>query len=182
MATPSLDDRYSRGAIAFHWIIAALILFNLWLGLFHESLPREWKVMPVHKATGITILVLSIGRLIWRLTHRPPHLPLAMPGWEKTLAKATHWIFYALLIVMPLTGWAMSSTGNPPRPLNWYGLFPIPYLPVPPAIGDASHDAHTVLGYLMAVLVAVHIAAAFRHHWMLRDAVLWRMAPILRRP
>ena len=54
-------DRYSRGAIAFHWVIAALVLFNLWLGIFHDSLPREWKVMPVHKSVGITILALTLG-------------------------------------------------------------------------------------------------------------------------
>ena len=97
-------DRYSRGAIAFHWVIAALVLFNLWLGLFHDSLPREWKVMPVHRSIGITILVLSIGRLAWRLAHRPPAFADSLAGWEKALATTAHWLFYALLIVMPLTG------------------------------------------------------------------------------
>ena len=173
-------DRYTRGAIAFHWIIAAAILFNLWLGIWHESLPREWRVMPVHKATGITILVLSVARLAWRLTHRPPPLPATVPGWERAAAKAVHRTFYFLMIAVPLAGWAMSSVGTPPRPLDWYGLFPIPYLPVSAAVGDLGHDAHVILGYALAALVVIHIAAALRHHLLLRDATLVRMLPVLR--
>ena len=115
-------DRYSRGAIAFHWVIAALVLFNLWLGLFHDDLPREWKVMPVHKSVGVTILVLSIGRLAWRLMHKPPHLPDLMPAWEKAAAKAVHWIFYALLFILPLTGWVYSSDPEKIRVVSWFWM------------------------------------------------------------
>ena len=167
-------DRYSRGAIAFHWAIAALVLFNLWLGLFHDSLPREWKVMPVHKSVGITVLALSLGRLAWRLTHQPPHLPQGMPGWEKTLAKAVHWVFYALLILLPLTGWLMSSNPARPRPISWFWQFELPVLPATPAMADAAHSLHGPLGYLMT---ALHIAAALRHHFLLRDGALVRMLP-----
>ena len=170
-------DRYSRGAIAFHWVIAALVLFNLWLGLFHDSLPREWKVMPVHKSVGITILVLSIARLAWRLGHRPPHLPERMPRWEKLLAKTVHWLFYALLIVLPLTGWLFSSNPDRPRPFSWFFLFDLPLLPATPALAGAAHEAHEVLGLTMAALVLIHIAAALRHHFILRDRVLVRMLP-----
>lgn len=175
-------DRYTRGAIAFHWVIAAAVLFNLWLGLFHESLPREWKVMPVHKATGITILVLSLARLAWRLTHRPPPLPADVASWERTVAHATHWTLYFLTIAMPLTGWIMASAGNPPRPLDWYGLFPIPHLPVGAATGEFGSVAHMILGYALAALAVLHILAALRHHLLLRDATLVRMLPVLRAP
>lgn len=170
-------DRYSRGAIAFHWVIAALVLFNLWLGLFGESLPRDWGAMPVHKSVGITILVLSIARLGWRLTHRPPHFPDRTPGWEKALAKSVHWLFYALMIVLPLTGWLMSSSPDKPRPFSWFYLFDVPLLPATPALAGFAHEAHELLGFTMAALVSLHIAAALRHHFLLRDRVLVRILP-----
>ena len=170
-------DRYSRGAIAFHWVIAALVLFNLWLGLFHDSLPREWKVMPVHKSVGITVLVLTLGRIVWRLTHKPPHLPDRMPAWERHAAKGVHFILYALLLILPLTGWLLSSNPEKPRPIEWFFLFKLPVLPATPGIAGAAHQAHELLGWSMAILVVIHIAAAFRHHFLLRDRVLGRMLP-----
>jgi cytochrome b561 len=178
-------DRYSSVAIAFHWTIAAAIIFNLVLGLFHDGLPRDWQVMPVHKALGITILVLSVGRLAWRLAHRPPLLATNTAPWERTVALAAHWILYALMIIMPLTGWAMSSVGRnggAPRPLTWFWLFDIPYLPVTPGVAGISHESHEILGYLMAALVVLHIAAALRHHLILRDSTLARMLPIVGSP
>jgi cytochrome b561 len=174
-------DRYSRGAIAFHWIIAALVLFNLWLGLFHDALPREWKVMLVHKSVGVTILVLTIGRLAWRLMHRPPAFPAAMPGWERALAKATHWAFYALLFILPLTGWIFSSNPERLRPVSWFGLFELPILPVAADFAEAAKETHEILGFVMAGLVLIHIAAALRHHLLLKDNVLARMLPWAKR-
>jgi cytochrome b561 len=174
-------DRYSRGAIAFHWIIAALVLFNLWLGLFHERLPRDWKVMPVHKSVGITVLALTLGRIAWRLAHKPPHFPDAMPALEKRMAKSVHFLLYALLLIMPLTGWLMSSDPVRPRPVSWFFLFDLPVLPATSALADGAHETHELLGWLMAGLVVIHIAAALRHHLILRDRVLVRMLPRLSR-
>lgn len=174
-------DRYSRGAIAFHWVTAALVLFNLWLGLFHDSLPREWKVMPVHKSVGVTILVLTLGRIAWRLTHKPPRLPDLMPAWEKIAARASHYILYALLLILPLTGWLLSSNPEKPRPIEWFFLFKLPVLPATPDIARAAHETHEILGVTMAVLVVIHVAAALRHHFLLRDRVLARMLPGVRR-
>lgn len=173
-------DSYTRSAIAFHWAIAVAIIVNLAIGIGHDAMPRGWGVMPFHKALGITILVLSVARLAWRLTHRPPPLPATAPTWERTLAAATHWTLYALTIAVPLTGWMMSSGGNPPRPLSWFGLFPIPHLPVDKASAGFGGEAHEVLGYALAALVVLHVLAALRHHLILRDATLVRMLPILR--
>lgn len=173
-------DRYSSVAIAFHWTIGLLIIVNLIFGIFHDSMPKDWAVMPFHKSVGITVLVLSIARLGWRLTHTPPSLPDGMPGWERAVSKLTHWAFYALIIILPLTGWMMSSGGTPPRPLNWFGLFPIPYLPVDKAAAGFGHEAHEILGYLTVVLVVLHVGAALRHHFILRDSVLTRMLPASR--
>lgn len=170
-------DRYSRGAIAFHWTIAALVLFNLWLGLFHDVLPREWQVIPVHRSVGITVLMLTFGRIVWRLAHRPPHLPDMIPAWERAIAKAVHFILYALLLILPVTGWLMVSNPAKLRPFSWFSLFVVPPLPATPAIAHSAHEMHELLGYLMTALVVIHIAAALRHHFLLRDKVLARILP-----
>ncbi|WP_326524894.1 cytochrome b [Sphingomonas sp.] len=173
-------DRYSTGAIVFHWLIAVAIIVNLWLGIAHDSLPRDWKAMPVHKALGITVLVLSLARLAWRLRHQPPPLVGDMPAWERGAATASHWALYALTIAVPLTGWLMVSGGAVRRPLDWFGLFPLPYLPVGRAAGSFGHEAHEVLGFALLGLAVLHVVAALRHHLILRNPTLVRMLPILR--
>jgi len=166
---PFQGSRYSGIAILFHWTIAVLVLVNLWIGLVGGS-------MPAHKAIGITVLVLTLGRIGWRLGHRPPPLPPATPAWERLAAHAAHRLFYLLLLVLPLSGWAMVS-GTRRNPLDWFGLFPIPYLPIPPSLAHLGHDAHGLIGFAMLGLVALHVAAALRHHFLLRDDVLSRMLP-----
>ena len=168
-------DRYNNVARALHWMIAILILFNLFLGFAHDALPREWKVMPVHKSIGLTVLALTLLRILWRLTHRAPPLPAEMPVWEKGMAHATHFAFHAFMLAMPLTGWIMSSAGN--RPLNWFFLFDIPKFAVSKddAIVGVSGEAHEIMGFVWAALIIVHILAALRHHFILKDNVLRRM-------
>lgn len=169
-------ERYNRTAIALHWVTAVLILFNLWLGLAHDSLPSDWKVMPAHKAVGITVLALTLVRIGWRLAHSAPPAPTDVPAWQGMAAKASHFLLYAFLLFMPLTGWAMVS-GSKRRPLEWFGLFDIPYLPVSDAVAGFGHEAHELLGWGMIGLLVVHVAAALRHHFLLRDNVLARMTP-----
>lgn len=104
--------RYTRVAIWLHWIIAALILFNLATGFFHESLLRG--TIPFHISSGITILALSLFRIVWRLTHRPPPFPAEMRMWERVLARIVHFCLYAAMLLVPLSGWAMISANPPP--------------------------------------------------------------------
>lgn len=168
---------YSRVAMWFHCTIAALVIVNLAIGLLHDVIGG----MAIHKAMGITVLALTAGRVAWRLTHRPPPLPAHTPAWERGVAHATHWTLYLLMIAMPVTGWLMVSGGPTRRPLTWFGLFDIPYLPVGPATGGFGQEAHELLGWLMLGLVVLHVAAALRHRLILRDGILARMAPALER-
>ena len=170
----SASPRYSRVAIVFHWTIAALVVANLAIGLLHESLLPG--TIPLHMAIGLTVLALTAGRIAWRLGHRPPPLPAEIPSWARGSAHALHATLYFLMIAMPLTGWAMGSGRDVPRPVSWFGLFDVPPLPIGKAAGHFGHEAHEILGWAMLVLVAIHVAAALRHHFLLRDGVLARMS------
>jgi len=176
-ATTTPYDRYSTGAIWFHWIIAALIIFNIIVGILHDPIPALRALMGAHKAVGITVLLLSVGRIGWRLAHRPPPLPAYLAAWERKTAVTVRSLFYVLMLVMPLSGWLMSSASAHPRPIYWFGLFRIPLLPVPHAVEPPASTTHAVLGYLFAVLVVLHILGALRHHFVLRDTVLTRVVP-----
>jgi cytochrome b561 len=171
--------RYSRVAILLHWTIAALILVNLYLGLFHEDMskPVRATMMFYHKSIGLTVLALTLLRLAWRLGHRPPPYDAALKKWEVGLARATHWTFYVLLFALPLTGWLLISTGG--KPTSVFGLFSVPALPV--SRGDDAHDlfdnVHVVLGWAMLVLVVLHVAGALKHQLQGHRQVFGRMAP-----
>lgn len=171
--------RYGAVAIAFHWTIAVLILTNLALGMLADGIEDAWGAspIPIHKSIGLTVLVLSLARLAWRLGHRPPPLPEHVGPAERGAAHGVHWILYTLMVLMPLTGWIMSSAGK--YPLSWFGLFPVPKFPVTKgdAIVGLSANGHGLLGWLLLALAIGHIAAALRHHYLLRDQVLRRMWP-----
>ncbi len=172
--------RYTRVAMGLHWVIAALIVVNLVIGLLHEPFPAVRALMPAHKAIGVTVLALTLARIGWRLTHRAPPLPATVTPWQRGAAQRAHVGRYLLMLALPLTGWALVSGGER-RPLSWFGLFPLPYLPVSPAAADAADNAHGLLGWLALALLAVHAGAALYHRLLLRDGVLGRMAPALER-
>lgn len=167
-------ERYSSGAIVFHWLIALLVVTNLALALLYESLLDGVKwVMPAHMAIGITVLVLTLVRIAWRLGHRPPPLPLT--GWQRGAVKAVHVAFYVLLLAVPLAGWAFVSGAAKRFPITWFGLFDIPFLPVSRAAGGIAKEAHEIMAFLVLGLIVLHVAAALRHHYLLRDDGLTRM-------
>ncbi len=175
--------RYTRAAMWFHWIIAALIAANLLLGFFHDDFgraARAW-LMFFHKATGITILGLSVARLGWRLGHRPPPFDELLRQWERRLARGVHGLFYLLMIAVPLTGWMLSSSIN--RPTDFFGLFEIAPLPVPRSddAHDLFEDGHELLAKLMLGLLFLHVTGAVKHHLQGHRHLIGRMAPWLHR-
>ncbi|MDX2233051.1 MAG: cytochrome b [Hyphomonadaceae bacterium] len=185
-ATPAAEERYSAVAIALHWIIALALAWQLSLGFGMESLPRADRgaAMGVHKALGITILVLSLARLAWRLTHKPPPLPAGMPALDRALSSAVHVGFYVIMIGAPLGGWAMSSASTRAGPISFWGLFDVPKLPLPKsdALAGQLYVGHAAAGYLALLLIALHIAGVVKHMFGDGRDVLWRMVPGLDRP
>ncbi len=170
-------NRYSRTAVWLHWIIAILIITNIGLVELSEDLSREARApyMDLHKAIGISVLVFSLLRLIWRFGHKPPPLPDGMAGWQRLLASTTHFLFYVLMIGLPLSGWIWMSTY--PAPIGFFGLFEIPLWPVEgqKALQEILHEGHEIGGRIMFLLIILHVAAAFYHQFLLRDKLLNRM-------
>ncbi len=173
--TIAADHRYNRGARALHWIIAVLVIGNIAGGLLNEALEDTINVIPLHKSVGMTVLALTLVRIAWRFTWRAPPMPAGTGRTEAVAARGVHLGFYGLMLAMPLSGWIMASAGK--YPLTWFGLFDLPKLAVTrtdPAY-LVGREAHELLGWLFAALAVLHIAAALRHHFILRDRVLERM-------
>jgi cytochrome b561 len=187
MTLPSTQSlSYTRTAKLLHWLIALLIIGMLALGWTMgkvSDMSLKFSLFQLHKSIGITILLLSLIRLGWRLTHTAPPLPTGMPLWEKAAAHITHTLFYILIIGMPLTGWIMVSSSTRGIPTMLYGLVQLPNLPyfsTLPNKGDVGHSfgwLHGNLAFLLAGLIVLHIGAAWKHHLFNRDDVLTRMAP-----
>lgn len=173
----STGERYGRVAIGFHWTIAALVILNLALGILHEQVgrPLSREMITVHKSVGVTVLVLTLLRLAWRLGHRAPRLPEDVPGWDRGLAHASQWLMYIGMVALPVTGWWMAA-GPTPHPFQWFGLFTMPAFPLTEG-ADGAHSAHVVMGWTMLALVLLHVAGALRHQVLLHDRVLDRMWP-----
>jgi cytochrome b561 len=175
-------SRYSTVAIALHWLIGLAIIGNLIGGLTNDAFPPDQRaiVMGLHKSMGLLILLLSLARIGWRLANPPPPLPAHMTGGERLAARATHIGFYALMLMLPLSGWALASAGK--RPLEFFWAFLVPKLPVDAAMRGVFGETHEILGWVMIALLTLHILAVAKHQWFDRDNVLARMLPGRRHP
>jgi cytochrome b561 len=180
MATPT-PERYDSVSQSLHWLIALLAFVLLAMGKFGDIDADEGPLFGWHTSLGLSVLLLMLVRLAWRLTHAVPP-PAAGPVWQRGAARFTHLAFYALLILLPLSGWLM--TGAEGEALSWFGLFDVPALPV--AGGEESEDwleeTHEILGNLLLLLAGLHVLAGLKHHFMDRDGVLARMMPGGRHP
>ena len=177
--------RYSAVSLTFHWLTAVLVLIQILLITAHEATegPMSREFVMAHKSVGLTILVLTLARIGWRLANPALPIPPGTPNWQRIIARGTHVLFYVLLIGLPLGGWAASSAGG--RAIEWFGLFTWPALPVPQSrdLARSFMDAHEAGVKVLYVLLALHIGAALKHHFLDRDNVLHRMLPFIpRRP
>jgi cytochrome b561/polyisoprenoid-binding protein YceI len=162
-----------------HWLIVALVALQAGLGLTGLMLPigmEKLAVLARHKSVGITILGLATLRLLWRWLNPTPPLPANLRPYERLLARFTHAALYVLLLAMPLTGWIMSSARG--FTVSWFNLFELPNLvPKSERLYAAMIRTHAALATALALVIALHIAAALKHHFVLKDDTLRRMLP-----
>jgi cytochrome b561 len=172
-------DGWGRVSIALHWLTFLLVLGLAIVGLYMSELPAspfKVQVYALHKSTGLTVLALTALRLLWRLFEGRPAMLAGTPRWQQWLARLTHYGLYALLILVPCSGWWFNSTAG--FPLRWFGLFKVPPLGAfDLAYKQQARDTHELLFWVLATLVALHAAAALWHHYRLHDRTLARMLP-----
>ena len=175
-------ERYTGVAITLHWLIAAAILCTFLLAQYMTALqlsPVKLKLYSYHKWIGVTIFLLVLIRLAWRVTHRPPLPPASMPAWQHSAARIAHFFLYVLTLAIPVSGWLMSSASG--FQVVYLGQIPIPdLLAKNKAMADQLKELHEALNWLMVLVVALHVAAALKHHLVDRDDVLRRMLPFLK--
>ena len=172
-------QRYTGVAIGLHWLIGLMILISFGVGLYMVDLslsPTKLRLYSWHKWAGVTIFTLVLIRGFWRLTHTAPALPVDMPRWQRVAANALHYLLYALMIAIPLSGWLMSSAKG--FQTVYFGVLPIPdLLDKNKELGETLALVHKALNYTMIGIVIVHAAAALKHHFIDKDDILRRMLP-----
>ncbi len=180
---PLAAGRYTGVAIAAHWLLGLGLVCALALGWYMTGLPfspSRLKLYNWHKWLGISLLTLSLLRLLWRLTHRPPELPAAisraMPRWQHWAHNGTHHAMYLLFFAVPLLGWAYSSAAG--FPIVFLGVLPLPdFVPASPALAEAIKPLHGWAAWALVVLIAMHVGAALKHQFIDRDGLISRMLP-----
>jgi cytochrome b561 len=180
-------SRYSPVGIAFHWVMAVLVLFQLGWGYYSSWLPaggNKLYAYEVHSAVGLPVLLLAIGRFGWRLMIPGPVNDADRQGWQTRIAYAMHYVFYIAFFGLPLSGWAMWSSIAEPGPLHLAGVIPWPQLPFDQLplttrwrIMDLAEDIHQLLVITLLLVIPLHVAAALKHHFWDRHDVLRGMLP-----
>ena len=181
------QNRYSPVGQAFHWVMAALVIFQLGWGIYTDWLvPGGDKLFAyqVHSAAGLPILILVVLRAAWRLLIPGPVNDADRLGWQSIAAHVTHYLFYLAFLGLPLSGWVMWSALEPPGPLYLGGILPWPQLPLETLaittrfiVLDLAEDVHHLLVILLFVLIPAHVGAALKHHFWDRHDVLRGMLP-----
>ena len=183
MELRSTDERWGGVTRLLHWAMALIIAGQIGLGWYMTDLPRgvpKLKLYALHKSFGLTLLVLAVLRLLWRLSERRPALP-PMPAWQARGAAFTHVALYALLFAIPLSGWLFNSAAG--FPLQWFELVNLPALTGANAglkvTAKALHEGGVTV---LLIILALHSGAALKHHFLDRDRTLASMTPGLRAP
>ena len=178
MTLRNTTHRWGAVAQLLHWLIVALLIVQVTLALWADELHGMQKLAMLarHKSVGLTIMALAALRLAWRWANPTPPLPDTLKPYERRLARFTHALLYLLLFALPLSGWTMSSARG--FPVSWFGFFQLPDLvPKNRALYEALVDTHATLACVLVAVVVLHVAAALKHHFVLKDDVLRRMLP-----
>jgi cytochrome b561 len=175
------SEHYTHTAVVLHWLIAAAVFVQIALGAWMIGIPKSppgvrayWFNM--HKSIGITIGVLVLLRLLWRLAHRPPALPATVAPWQRLAARFSHWGLYVCMIVMPVSGYLGSSFTK--YPIKYFG-YALPHWGWDaPALKEITSQVHLVTAWIFVALIALHVTAALKHRFHDRDGVFERMFPL----
>ncbi len=174
-----MSAQYTGTAKSLHWLMALIIIGMIPLGMYMHELPlspEKLQLYSWHKWTGVTIFVLLLARVSWRLTHQPPPLPWHMSKTQRRASQAGHVLLYLLMLAIPLSGWLMSSAKG--YQTVWFGVLPIPdLLGKDKELGETLAEVHELLSWILVTVLIVHVAAALKHHFINRDDVLTRMLP-----
>jgi cytochrome b561 len=174
-----MSAQYTGTAKSLHWLMALMIIGMIPLGMYMHELPlspEKLQLYSWHKWTGVTIFVLLLARVSWRLTHQPPPLPWHMSKVQRRASQAGHVLLYLLMLAIPLSGWLMSSAKG--YQTVWFGVLPIPdLLGKDKELGETLAEVHELLNWILVTVLIVHVAAALKHHFINRDDVLTRMLP-----
>lgn len=175
-----IHQRFTPLQRTLHWVMAVCILAMLFIGVGMVSTiaPEYLTLVNIHKPLGILILILALIRLVVRLRYGAPPLPLDLPEPMKLAAYLSHYALYALMIAMPLIGWAMLSAAEYPVVI-WPGVWLPPILPLDPGLHSLLWNAHFYLAFLFFALILMHLAAGLFHALIRRDGVFDAMGPRL---
>jgi len=171
------DERFTALSRVLHWLMAAMILIMLFVGvgMVSSTTERYRYLVALHRPLGILILILAVVRLTNRLLNAPPPLPASLPKLQQIAATVSHIVLYALMFIMPLLGWAMLSAA--PYPIDLFGTLRLPAILSPDAALYAQLRAlHTDFALLFYAVILVHLGAALLHAWIRRDGVFRSMA------
>jgi cytochrome b561 len=183
MQVRNTTARWGGVAQFLHWLIVALIITQVTLALLASDRHGMAKLalLARHKSVGITILMLAVVRFAWRLINPTPPLPLTLKPYERFLANFTHAALYALIFAMPISGWIMSSARG--FPVSWFNLFQLPDLVAKNRpLYEAMLETHEALAWTLGAVATLHLLAALKHHFVLKDTVLRRMLPFSKIP
>ena len=171
------ERSWGAAARTFHWLVAAIILVQFVLGKVAEGMsisPAKIDTFVWHKSLGVTVLLIVLLRLAWRLFDSPPDAPAGIPPRETKLAAIGHWLLYVLMFAVPLSGWWVSDASR--VPFEAYFVVPMPDLiATDRAAQETASTVHEILTNALLAVAAVHVAAALWHHFYHRNAVLRRM-------
>jgi cytochrome b561 len=172
-------SRYGAVSKGLHWLIMVFVISQIYLAVaaFQATDPaREVALLALHRPLGVTILGLMLLRLCWRLINVQPALPDTLSPAGRGLARTTHWMLYALLLLIPLTGWV--KAGAESIEVSYFGLFTLPGLTGPDdGLRQTLRMTHLYLNTALLALVPLHLLAALWHHFWRRDDTLRRMLP-----
>ena len=179
MQLRNTTDTYGALAKFLHWTIVVLIIAQYFVAEAADELPdgiEKLSLLTRHKSLGMLVLILAVVRIGWKLANRGTPAPVSMPAWQRRAAAASHGLLYLLILLQPLSGWAMSSAAN--YPVTLFGWFQFPALVAPSHdLHEGLEELHEVLFYALAVVALLHAAAAVYHHAWMKDDTLRRMLP-----